>query len=826
MKLVRALTKNYHFFLIILVAFFSLNTILGYYFYTDDYSILYHIQNNIYPGWPYNGIIFINSQIYNLFGLSPLPYHVIGLFIYIIDTILVFYFVNAISKNKKIAIVSGMIFSTGYVGLDQFTMSTIAITNNLSILGVLLTLIFLVYWLNLRRIIFFFLALFCFWISIVIFPQRSFPLVIFIPTLIFVFHLNEIVKLNLRPFIKDLVWSVIFIFIAFKYGIFSYGTKAVSTGVIPAFTNLKIFRLLETDNIIEFFAILGRFILNPITDIFKLSTEQPYFQIGLMFFLSSIVIGLFLIKRNIHISRSILIFIFFTVQGYIGNMILLPEFDANGAINRYLTIAFIGFSATVASLFFVFTSGFGRRGLAIFVLLSLVFILVLGISSSNYEKQILRERSEPARNFHKELINYVPEVKESTTFYFDSAEYSPVASRFGSILLGAFLPREATLAVHYNVSISYIKIVDNFDSFLEVLKTNRENAYSFYFDEKGLQETTNLILLSSKGSSKNLSVGGNNDKFNPKLYINTNNSPSLVPSVLAFTLIARPINFSDFKFPYCHNLDENLCNEFERKYKKLDKKNIFEYLLSRINYYKKVKVSASSSHVAGKNGPSLMIDENDETSWISSQFELDEGKNPNLEIDLGEEREVGKIIWETASNRAILGIDLFFSIDGESWDKRKFTVQKDGSQNIISFDPIITRFIRILINKTEVNAPPVIKEIEVIDSKFLNINRDLYLEFNDNPFILIKDQADLALSYDFVSQNTKLKIKTLTNKDSDIDNRYMLSVPILFDGFYHTYSANLSPRGTVLKEIIFELNFPAELGITELNLEYPKNLTD
>src|SRR3989344_5960285 len=182
-------------FFLFIIVFVSLSSTLKYYFYSDDYSMLYHLQNNITPEWPYAFVPLIFKPIYKLFGLMPEPYALLGILTYFLVTFLLYLLVFSVVKKKLIAFFAAALFATGYIGLDQFTQLAVSSVNNLSNIFICVSLIVYSQFIQAKKKLYYFLTLALFTLTMIVFPFRVFPLLLFMPTA----HAFLTLKLNLKP---------------------------------------------------------------------------------------------------------------------------------------------------------------------------------------------------------------------------------------------------------------------------------------------------------------------------------------------------------------------------------------------------------------------------------------------------------------------------------------------------------------------------------------------------------------------------------------------------------------------------------------------------
>lgn len=826
------------FFLVLLITvLFSVGKTLQYYFYVDDYSVLYHTQHNIPHGWPYHNYILVFSPVYRFFGLRAEAFLTLGILTFFFASLGVYFFIKILTKNNLIAMLSSLIFATGHIGVDQFTMAMVSSINNLSIINVSLTLILFILWLDTRKWRFYLLTMLMFWFSLKAFPGRAFPLVLFLPTIevILSFKLEHPVKIC-KKFFLMVVRFLPFLLIAYRLGILSYGTKGGQL-----YAHSKILALFTLASIKELFALLGRFVLlKPLIKVFGFSPPRvPYSRVGFTFFSEVILIALVFsfIKKYSRLGRSLLIVLFLTIEGYIGFLLLLG-FVAISQVNRYLTIAFLGYSAIFPILIYLLVgklSDFVKRERLKWLVpvLASPLIIIMALLSREYEQEIVQDRSLPTRQFFRQLKNYLPSISSKNIFYFDHADYYPVASRFGSILLGAGMPKEATLAVQYQVPLESVEIIDDFDALVAALKNNEvniDNVHTFYYNQTGLHQTTNKVLsFLEKGDKKEIPISQVNygsEITSPRIEIPLTNISSLTPMVVNLNLKLTALSSSFFSFPFygLKTQDENKKEQIKEFYEKeiTDKSLIFDYLLSRKRYYDNVKVEVVSSHPSypGK----FLVDDKVETWWLAEESDWQVSIKPRIKIDLGEARKISKLVWHQLKDRVPSDYQISVSCDEVSWKEvESMTTYESLTQifqkkTIENFAPVRARFIMFEINKTMNGWTPGFSEIEVVEDKYNNVDIPLAFRTKENPFEYIRDEEDLQETYHYLHQNSILKLSTLTDKDGSILNNYALRVPLELDGDYHDYQVPLSPRGTRLKKIRLELNFPAKIEVGKIEI--------
>ncbi|KKQ34472.1 MAG: hypothetical protein US51_C0038G0004 [Microgenomates group bacterium GW2011_GWA2_37_6] len=767
------------FILLGIVTFFSLGKTLSYYFFTDDYAFLYYLRNNLNFGWPYNSVLSIFRPVYQVFGINPFPYLLLAVITYFLAGVAVYFVAKQLTNNKLIAILSSFIFATGYIGVEQFSMIAVSIINNVNVINVCITLILFLKWIENRKIKYYIMTLFMFWVSFVLFPYRAYPLIIFLPTLYFIkdFQFGNLKKIAKQLFILVAMYVPFFV-VATNNGINLFN----STGMFTF--NLIFFK--------ELFGVLGKFlVIKSLAGFLNITPDLDlYAFVGFTFFLISVLISTILIWKKEEHGRNLLIVLFLSIQAYVGNMLLHVDFAGNGPVNRYLTIVFAPLSIAIVLFIFIILSKFSKLKLAKtrVLLIALVGMIIVSYSflSREYESEVIKERSEPAKAFFKEIKTYIPQISGSSynVFYFDRASYFPISSRFGNVLLSAAMSNSVNLAVPYNVGIESIKIVDTFDQFLRFViyppKDKKINYFTFYDNEKGLHDTTRKAFDLLKNGS-NIRIPNSQIRYNNKdgiysINIDAKNVSSLTPLSVTIFLRATPKDFSSFTFPYLSSSDEFVKEYYEKN--KIDKSEIFKYLLAREKYYQTVKVEAESIHIGKLNPVSYLIDEKNETVWLSDQSRWEVNIKPWIKIDLSENRNISRIIWRETQTRLINKFTISTSIDGKSWIKvnnvSKKNIPSDETLKIVDFENVNVRYVLITIDELVYGSPgPGLAEIEVVENDYKDIDIGSAIRIKTSPFEYIKDADELLQTYDYLRQNAKLSVKVLTNKD-DINSNLLL----------------------------------------------------
>lgn len=188
--------------LTILIVLIAYGQTLQMYFINDDYTHLYHVQQNQASPYPYQAYTFLIKLVYPLIGLNPTGYFLIGIFLYVVATVLVYLLAVSIFEKRMLAFLVSLIFATGYVGEDSLRMF---LGDGFPILvGLILqltALIAFIKYLRQRNSLWLVITLIAFVITLEIAPHRFFGLLLMIwaiDWLFFATHRQALSQLLLR----------------------------------------------------------------------------------------------------------------------------------------------------------------------------------------------------------------------------------------------------------------------------------------------------------------------------------------------------------------------------------------------------------------------------------------------------------------------------------------------------------------------------------------------------------------------------------------------------------------------------------------------------
>ncbi len=468
------------FLAISLASFMALKNTLDFYFYSDDYAVLFHHINNItyYPPF-YTYVPKFYGWIYDLSGLNPRPYFTLSILAHIIASFTLYLYTYKLTKQKIVALFASLIFSTGYIGVESFSQMNTATVDSLNVFFTILLLIYQMKYFEARKISYYLMYIIIFYLGMILFPFRAFQMILFLlaADLILTFRLG-----NLKQYLKwvsELIKrNLPFLAIYFILGVGSYGNSFLGK-FIGNFT---------TENRGLFFSVYGNMIFP--NSVFP---DLPKDFIGIISAITIVVI-VFAIKKYKDLSRGLLLSLIFTFSGFIGFFMLLPSFDANAEVNRYLSLSFASFAISISLITYVILKNFSeQKKIMLYIIILVPYVVWLSNLSFSYQKKFVEERSNHARKLFSDIKKFVPviEKEKQNIFYFEVFNEGNILGRFDTSIQVAYMDPRVSLATHYLVPYEKINIILDKDDFEKELgNTNsKRNIYTFYYDKDGLHRT-------------------------------------------------------------------------------------------------------------------------------------------------------------------------------------------------------------------------------------------------------------------------------------------------------------------------------------------------
>ncbi|MDO8619149.1 MAG: discoidin domain-containing protein [Candidatus Daviesbacteria bacterium] len=854
--------------LILIIVFISYGQTSQMYFWQDDSALIFKLQHQQEPAGSYGaGIIGEGAYKYlvtpfvlffPLFRMNPVGYFMIGILAYIIATGAFYLFSTEVFQNKKAGYFSTLIFAAGYIGSDtMFRISNSWQTN----FGLILAL--LSFWLYLKcirngiKLRYYFLSLSFFLIATEFVYIRShsliFPiLAIDVLVTMITFKWSKVTGLILRqiPFwvifynwylrggttgstgltsiVEQLIKGKIEILASLfattgnalvpntlqnNFTVFFQpreGLALLALFVILSWFLLPLFDAGKKLKIISTLLIFAAFFLNRLVvskELFWYRTDKDIFSGGLGLYLLAFffVISLALWKRQKNMAAAVLLGLILVTSQIFGYFIQYPQ-AIFATTHRYLSHSFVGYSLIIGALCFVLFQRTREIKVSKYrnVLGVAPLLLVLGVNLAlgvKYQREILLDRSQPTRAFYEALKKFVPDIKKGSAFYFDISSDSFYQKQFNDFFSVGSMPNQTALAIYYGVDRYDIKLTTNPDELLSDLVTNKieiDDTYSFFYSKNGLVDTSVLTrqLLNKGTFPKKLTLVSDKNNI---VELKTNDISPLTPLDLQLNLSVTA-DYNNVKY----NNDTVALDE---------KQQYIDYLFSRRHYYERVSAKSLSEWKYQEVGN--VADKNLDTSWRGHRIYWHNHRHEQLILDLKQNEEIGALIWVNW-NHTLTPTDytIDVSTDGENWT----TVKKvsggkervDGEQVIDKFSSQSARFVRMDFTGTLGNDAPALKEVEVVNAKYSNLDIAKVFDFTNNPFNHFSNIEEARILLPQIASFINLSVRWTTDK-----GEFNKDLPLNKLDSAHTYSMILNQGGTKIEKL--EIISPAPFLIIHYN---------
>lgn len=853
------LIKNPVFVAVVLfiIVFIAYGQTLSMYFLIDDNALIYKLQHidqtlglwgkGLLGEGPYRLRVLQFFPFYPIFGVNPIPYFAVGFILYYLTALVLYFFTLVIARNRSIAFAAASIFAAGYIGSETMFGITNSWETNRGIIMALFTTLLYYRFLITKKGIFYLLALVLFFFSLdtvyvrahgLIFTLIAFDLFLGCKR----FSLREIGKAVVRILPFGIIYYQIYIAVTGgevgRFGIWKIIQSAFNEGkLVPLTVPLQDIGNLFLPDVLTSRAdnLLRSFITIP-----------SGFYVGSFLAGILVLVWLFLILKTFRKKESLFRVLLFSFFFAVSNFMLFYAREPQNSLwttHRYFSYSFVGVSIFWAVSFYLIAKKIKNEKF-FWTFSALVIIVYLSLGAS-YQREFNAKRSLLAKSFFASFTSFVPNIPKGAVTYFDLANDNKVRGEFGSFFGGMF--SEASNLAIYNPHLDYTKdfiFTYKFDDVIQMINegnTDINKVFTFYYGDKGLIDTTQnvreliidgkLVTLGTEQFSSNTPFGVSVGSFttetdlkesrgitigeNPIIKILAfNDNPSLVPSTFSFSMSVAP---------------KLLPLPYETKNKSFDvdskmKNKIFSYLLSQDNF-KKTAVATSASFWKDQE-PKFAIDNRLETSWRGHRGfwdDISRGKTSNVEylnIDLKKVFTINQVRWVSAQRPLVpIHYRILTSIDGKTWNLAKEVISdktlSEGTTVVDSFSPIAARFVKMEILKTYGNDGPEIKEFEVIESRFDDLDSSIVERVRQEPFSRIDNKIQYNDALLFIKQNAVMRFYFMSSADSGQDPTKYVEIPVQVDGKIHEYQVSLPATGINWTQFLISgFNFPAQIYIS------------
>lgn len=729
---------------------------------------------------PYNvinllkGHAFLYFLDYKIFGWNPMGWYATSLILHLIASILLYFFVYLVSKNKILGFLSGLFFVASTAYNDVLTWGSFNSYYPLLLIWMLGSVIAFIKYKDTNKL--YFLILSAFFALLGFFTRETGIVIVPLMTL-----LDLIFSKDLRS--KKTIFEILkrqALFYLVLLGFFIVRPLYGGTAGDSADSNVKLqMRFVKDGLYFDYFKAafltIGKLIPPQIIPYSILNTIREFFSRFIYFglinnylfpFLGWITLaglGLTYIKiKNWNYNRLFLFFFAWLIvfSAFVAlavpntSEVLSRAYEYNTM--RYRYFAFLGTSVLISLILIKF---FTRR----FLLISMFIVFINLILIWNIEAKVYGQYYKPAKDFYTKFTTFFPKLSESSVFYL-----YPNASGLSDYALEWYLTRNDSYKnlKAYNVESQIIAIIDK----LKNKAINLSDVVFLDYDKKqGLlnkTEEVRKILSNQKNYSLSFSQKGN--VVNAKI----ENGPTI-------------------EFPYDIRMNVALFPKTDFKGKTPDSNKfrvLAAYAKDREDYFNNVVLDTAytASQRAGEpfyhNLPSFLVDGNigPRSKWIADTF------SPYVTADLGQIKDVAGITWGSLpdSTRVPATYSIFASVDKENWTKVFSAKNSKKAESLDIFStPVRARYIKMEIYTTSGGDFVLLDEFEVISSDAKGVfgiykDRDTLFTDTNNIFNFAssKDDFDFAQSLGLVKSRAKMAWET--DKTTSSENAQYWYFPV------------------------------------------------
>lgn len=369
-------------------------------YYASYNSFFSHFDIRNYGG-NYDAANILMGVISKVWGFNPLPYYVFSIISRITANISIYFLVVKLTKNQKTAILSSLLFTTMFAGIET-TNWVFNLTTYISIMFLNLFLFFYIdekkQAISIKTLFLCVLLFLCFFLS----PNRMHGIVFLVP----LFELIFIKRLTIQATFFLILRSVIFLAPVITFRILTASTWDQ--------TYLSMFSKLSLKNISYFLHPISSFGSILIPDILIANSTINKTFTGFSYIIFAIVS--YFLTRKIHAREAIV--------GLLALVASLAFLIAPWAVfseavfpseSRYLTIPAVALVVSISTFTTILSKNRNRLASLTAYIFLVVFIFANIRAIKSYENLLLSHgrRQKDVENIFKQIINDVPVLPET-----------------------------------------------------------------------------------------------------------------------------------------------------------------------------------------------------------------------------------------------------------------------------------------------------------------------------------------------------------------------------------------------------------------------------
>lgn len=861
--------RRHYLFFLFTVVIISYGHLLWMTPWQDDQTLFFKLQHiNDKAGYfgtgpfgvgVYKYIITPFIPIYYLFGLNTVYYYALALFAYFIASFAVCKTFSGL-VSEKVGKISGLLFAAGYVSSDSFIRLFNSVVTSLSVVFVSLFVMFYWRYHKTKKVKWYFLALILF-LSAMEFVRTRTHYLISLPLLIeFLFLINGFIKKTFKTkLIISLARITPFIYMFYLYfvknadsrsgnikefitsllkGDFSiiYGfLSSITNIVIPDWFSTPLVNKLSINLIyVGLFAIMGLFLYKQVNrkiTLFLSILFVLWFFISKQIFLTPIlnlnakgilypfvggVLMIIMFIRGFSLKKEIKILYFLFLLWMFANLIAYSAYNPTlsyGTIHRYLTHSFLPFVGILGLETFISTNNKSNK-----TKLFLIYVTFWGmgnlINSFIYQRNIILTRSNPVKEFYRQLGNNITKLEKGDLVYFDIADES--RSNFSDAFSVASMPEETAMAWRYGIDRYDIRRFTEFDAFVKTIEQNSitdinnnsmpvHNIYSFFYSDNGLIETTDELQKELNNQEiENVLFKANKTDEGVEIEFDKP-IKSLTPKNLQINLEAVLPDINNIKFPLIKN-NKLVINPVSKD--ELLRQLAFNYQNNKNILFRNSKIT--TSNVWKDNISSNLTDGRDDTYWRADRV-LWAKEGASLTIDLQSPQLIDRFVWINGyPNDSPTKYTIESSLDNKNWktvfEKKSSKRIEPNNVNVDKFNAVKARFIRMTIINTLNNDSASIAEVWVVPAIYKDLDIVKAEEFLKFPLGYVPSVESYLSTLSRLNYIGDVRVYWLNNKSKSYQTLSNSVIKVKYDKIARIYSIVIPAGGTEIKKLKLNQN--------------------
>lgn len=792
-------------FSIFLIGLISQFKSLHFYFWWDDFSMLYNAQNKVCLfEWPFTSNCPPYQFLYNIFGYNSLPYFVLGIILRILLGYFFYIFTKRLFKSEIALLASFLIVS---IGGEDMMMTFYSIWENSALCLLMIVLIKLYDW-NIKKRIDIVVAIIAFGISLALFPIYSTAHI----GIVFVFLL--LVKSKLRNKLSLLVPILFFILITVVTYVlvpkFQGGdaTLAIKESNSMKLTMSDVFRKSKDFCIASTSFVFTDYFERHIPSSFRTKhLDNIRAIVGFIAYLSL----LYLILRKIKIGEDYKVGLFglsWILFQYIPRG-LVTEY-AFSSVDRHIFFPYLGFALILG-----FILNKTKQGSVPLLILGLLIISNIFHTNELYGR-LVWVNTQRAK-FHKTLRQYVDKVPRNSVFFFN-APRGKAGEELGTFVRAGMLNHEASIATTLGININDITLTtdsDELNKFISEGKVKPDNYFGFYYDGQKLIDQTIESRMILKGmvepikqkmylSQTTIITEDIEQKEwagqNPDLKFNIEKLKTILPTKIYFVLEAQ---MPDISVPYTQGCVNCVYNQ------ELFSKSL-EYLTLSKQLKKQFQVVAEEGYE--NTSPSYLNDNNLSTYWLPPRSDWYAGKKPVITLNFNKKVNIeGLVIYSGSKIR----MPTMFKILIDGKEKQNTVVDYSGKKKVL-FEQSLASSVEITILNT-LGDSPLVEEVGVIPTNFGDIDLDEIDRIGNSPAELIKTEKDKKILKQYLTLGGNACLKW----EDSVYGVGKKDFNIFLDGTIRKYVIEIPALGNSTPNFYIGcLNYPVKIKLFEVGGDY------